>query len=609
MTHGALVPDIAEDGQVRGYYALVTYISEENRVEKELRTSEARFRAIFEDAIFGVIIAGMDGGLLQCNGAMTDMLGYAPGALDGKHFQEITHADDMAGNRRLSDAITEGEVDSFRMEKRFIRQDGAALWCRVAVSRVGGGEISPFRVAIIEDISERKRAEFALQESALYLRNIMDNIADSVVTIDEDGAIQSFNASAVKAFGYAPHEVIGKSVDILMPRPHGKLHDGYVRTYLSTGFSAILGRGPRELEGLRKDGSIFPMELAISEMQIGERRTFIGTMRDITERKQVDIALRKSESRLLEAQRIAHIGSWEQKFSADGENADDVRSSNQVFRIFDLDPVKDADKASREHFFRIVHPDDREAIVRAFDEARMGSGVFTHSHRILLSDGEIRHVQQRGEVIVDKNNRPVRSFGTAQDITSQVQNEEALRRSEARLLNAQRIAGLGYWDWDIAANKLRWSDETYRILGLSRDETAESYRAFFDVIHPDDRSSFRETFDRAVRERKPFSAEMRVRHVDEIVIHVHSQAEITLDSGGEPALMSGTIQDITARRQVEQQLLHAQKLEAVGQLTGGVAHDFNNLLTVVSGSLYLLKENVSAENDMVALTDRALQAV
>ena len=115
----------------------------------------------------------------------------------------------------------------------------------------------------------------------------MDTVLDGVMTIDSAAVIQSFNAAAVRIFGYEPQEVIGHNVRMLMPEPYHAQHDTYVRNYLETGERKVIGIG-REVSARRKDGSIFPMELGVNEMKLDGRRMFVGTIRDITERKEID---------------------------------------------------------------------------------------------------------------------------------------------------------------------------------------------------------------------------------------------------------------------------------------------------------------------------------
>jgi len=118
-------------------------------------------------------------------------------------------------------------------------------------------------------------------------RIISDNIIDALITIDRHGRIAEFNAAAQRIFGYAAKEVIGQNVSMLMPDPYQREHDGYLHNYLTTGNAKIIGIG-REVVGLRKDGSTFPMDLAVSEMSVGEQRLFVGLVRDISERKRLE---------------------------------------------------------------------------------------------------------------------------------------------------------------------------------------------------------------------------------------------------------------------------------------------------------------------------------
>lgn len=136
------------------------------------------------------------------------------------------------------------------------------------------------------------------------LRAIVQTVLDGLITIDETGIIKTFNPAAVKIFGYQPHEVIGQNVKILMPEPYNSEHDGYLHNYMTTGEAKVIGIG-REVSAKRKDGSVFPMELGINEMQVTGKRMFVGTIRDISERKKSEkeieqylLALKRSNQEL-----------------------------------------------------------------------------------------------------------------------------------------------------------------------------------------------------------------------------------------------------------------------------------------------------------------------
>lgn len=144
-----------------------------------------------------------------------------------------------------------------------------------------------YLLGISHDITELKLAEHALQSQAQHTQAILDNVIDGIITIDEQGNVTSYNKAAERIFGYAPDEVIGQNVKMLMPEPHRSSHDGFLHRYCATGVAHIIGSG-RELEGQRKDGSLFPLDLSISEISHAGQRMFIGVVRDITERKRIE---------------------------------------------------------------------------------------------------------------------------------------------------------------------------------------------------------------------------------------------------------------------------------------------------------------------------------
>ena len=135
----------------------------------------------------------------------------------------------------------------------------------------------------------------ALRESQARIQAILDTAVDGILTIDERGVIESANRAAGRLFGYDPAELVGRNVSLLMPAAHGKAHDAYIERYLRTGEARVIGIG-REVEGLRRDGSIFPAELAVSEVRFGDQRRFTGIIRDITVRKKAEQALLRADA-------------------------------------------------------------------------------------------------------------------------------------------------------------------------------------------------------------------------------------------------------------------------------------------------------------------------
>lgn len=153
-----------------------------------------------------------------------------------------------------------------------------------------------------QKIAEREQADVKLRRAEERIRSVVDHVVDGIITIDETGIVESFNLAAEKIFGYSASEVIGQKVEMLMPEPYRQEHDSYIANYRNTGQAKVIGIG-REVVGRRKDGSTFPMDLAVSEFHIDSRRCFTGIVRDITVRKKSEEEIHRSREELSAANR------------------------------------------------------------------------------------------------------------------------------------------------------------------------------------------------------------------------------------------------------------------------------------------------------------------
>jgi two-component system sensor kinase FixL len=154
---------------------------------------------------------------------------------------------------------------------------------------------------------ETQKAEEALNTREAHLRSILDTVLDATIVSDQDGTIVSFNTAAERQFGYSQEEVVGQNLRMLMPQPYRKEHDGYLHRYLTTGEKRIIGVD-RVVVGQRKDGSTFPMKLAVGEMRTGDRRFFTGFIRDLTEREESAARLQEIQTELARLARLNEMG-------------------------------------------------------------------------------------------------------------------------------------------------------------------------------------------------------------------------------------------------------------------------------------------------------------
>ena len=176
-----------------------------------------------------------------------------------------------------------------------------ATFAVIGIGVSWGGEMLRRNRARIESGVHEARAREA------HMQSILNTIPDAMIVIDERGIMQSFSSAAERLFGYSAAEAIGQNVKIMMPAPYRESHDGYLQRYMKTGERRIIGIG-RVVVGQRRDGSTFPMELAVGEMKSGDRRFFTGFIRDLTERQQTEARLQELQSELVHISRLTAMG-------------------------------------------------------------------------------------------------------------------------------------------------------------------------------------------------------------------------------------------------------------------------------------------------------------
>ena len=197
-------------------------------------------------------------------------------------------------------------------------------------------------------------------DEQVRLKSIVETAVDGIITISERGIIDSFNAAAEQLFGYRPDEVIGKNVSILMPAPYKDEHDDYLAKYVATGDKSIIGVG-REVVGRRKNGSTFPMRLAVGEFRLGERRMFTGIVHDLTEQKQ-------AEERALQSERLAAMGQMVGVLTHESRNALQITQAN--LEMLELELPEQTE--SLEYIAKIQASQNR--LTKLFDELRTYAG-------------------------------------------------------------------------------------------------------------------------------------------------------------------------------------------------------------------------------------------
>jgi PAS domain S-box-containing protein len=280
-----------KDGRIVGASKIARDISERKEAEEAVREEKARLQATLTGIGDAVIVTDAEGRVSMINPVAQTLTGWKEESV-GRPLEEvfciINEQSRQPAESPVSRVMREGAVVGLANHTVLIAKNGTELPIDDSAAPIRGsqGHIVGC-VLVFRDVTARRQAEQQLADHAARIESIVNHVIDGIIVIDENGTVESFNPAAERLFDYRAEEVIGQNVKLLMPEPFHSQHDGYLSNYRRTGQAKIIGIG-REVEGRRKDGSTFPMDLAVSEFWLGKRRYFTGLVRDITDRKQAE---------------------------------------------------------------------------------------------------------------------------------------------------------------------------------------------------------------------------------------------------------------------------------------------------------------------------------
>ena len=341
-----------QDPLLEGY---VFDATERKAVEQALRTGEAQFRAVFEEAPIGMALMNMDGYIIRSNRAFQALLGYTAQELGGTIFSQVTHGDDVGTDWELFGDLVAGDIAHYQTVKRYLRRDGGTVWGRLSVALIRSPEGEPrYAIQMVENVSERREAVEALRLREQEFRSMLEHGRDVISVLDEHGDLRYTSPAVERVLGYGRGELVGTYLAELA-------HPDDVQGMLDLFERAIQAPGrPRkaEVRMRHRDGGWRVLEtVGTSLLDDPAVKGIVVNSRDVTERREAEEALRRSEQQLVQVQKMEAIGRLAGGVAHDFNNLLTAIRGNAELLLSDLPP----DSQSREDVEEIRRASDRAA--------------------------------------------------------------------------------------------------------------------------------------------------------------------------------------------------------------------------------------------------------
>jgi PAS domain S-box-containing protein len=550
IVHSFVVKKTEEEETRRGM--VFQDISELKRAEDARRFNEEKLRKVIDSSPDNITVSDLNGNIIDCNQATVDMHGFSTKEeIIGKNALElIAPKDHEKAMEQLKKTLDVGSVKN--VEYTFLKKDGSEFPAEISASVIKDSSGKPVSfIGVIKDISERKRAEQLLKESEEKFRTIFDNSTEGILLADmENKKFFTGNKAICSMLGYNLEEI--KNLDVSEIHPKEDLQFVVEQFEKQVRKEIILAKN---IPVKRKNGSIFYTDINSAPTTIAGKTYLMGSFRDVTERKQAEEALKKSENRYRASIELTHLLAW--TTSDSGEVVEDI----PIWRKFTGQSYEEVKGIG---WTKAIHPDDLEQTIRLWKKAVETKNTYEIEYRVRRDDGVFRSFLTRGIPILKEDGRIKEWVGICIDITERKKIEKELKESEEKYRNVVERASDGIVIVQDMIVKYV-NPRVFEILGYKPSEIIGA--SMTDYIHPDELPNVIEHYKRRMAgDSVPRSYESMLVRRDGRVIYVElSGRDIVYQ--GQPADMI-MVHDITDRKKVENNLKEKiDELERFKKLT------------------------------------------
>lgn len=558
-------------------------ITDSKKTVEALTRNEEKYRSILESIEEAYFESDLQGNYIFYNDAFCRILGYAPQELSGMNYRNISAPENRKRIFGIYNDIFKTGVSRNLEVDQIIRKDGVPRDIEFSASliRDEAGKPVGFR-GIARDVTEKLRAQEAIRDSEKRYRLLAENLTDVIWVLNADLHHVYVSPSVERLRGFTPEEAMRQSLrQVLAPESFERAADVFKREIAVEQTGSGHGRAwsqNLELEMNRKDGTTVWTEVRINLLYNDDGRLtgLLGVSRDITERKKAEADLKKSEE--------IYRTFFEHTATANMIVAEDTTILLVNSNFEKVVGYAREDVEHKMSWTRFVVEDDLQKMKTFHFQRRIKTGLAPENYefRAVVRSGEIRHFYMSVAVIPGTTN----SIASFIDITDRQRAEDALRQSEERFREMARLLPETVFEAD-DTGKLTFVNE----IALSRfgftPEDMEKGVHILDVLAPEEYPRAQENFPKVLEGENLGLREYRVKKKDGTIFPALLKSTRILKDGKAVGIR-GFVVDISEKKALEEQLLRAQKMEAIGTLAGGIAHDFNNLLMGILGNVSLM---------------------